>query len=247
MTPRFGWPLGRSSVMHGRNDALRILVVAPHADDETLGVGGTIARHAHAGDHVTVVVMTGHGEDPHPLWPAHAWDTVRDEARRAVEVLGANELLFREIPAVLVAEQPQWEVNKVAEEVLEQVQPDTLYVPFPFDMHRDHREIFHSFSVAWRPSNEHGRKIREIYAYEVPSETHWNAPYLEPGFNPNTWVSVDDFLPQKIRALDCYQSQIPEWPHARSIRALEHLARWRGSQIGAEAAEAFVLVRRLQT
>lgn len=224
---------------------MKVLVVAPHADDETLGVGGTIAKHVTAGDHVTVAIMTGHGSDPHPLWTPETWMTVRDEARRALEVLGIHDLLFREIPAVLVAEQPQWQVNAVTQEVLDQVRPEVLYVPFPFDMHKDHREIFHSLSVAWRPSNPSGFGVREIYAYEVPSETHWNAPYLEPGFLPNTWTNIGRHLEAKLRALECYGSQIPAWPHARSLAAVEHLARWRGSQVGAEAAEAFVLIRRL--
>ena len=224
---------------------MNVLVVAPHADDETLGVGGTIARHVAAGDHVTVAIMTGHGSEPHPLWPEETWTTVRDEARQALALLGVHDFLFREIPAAMVAEQPQWQLNAITQEVLDRVRPEVLYVPFPFDMHRDHREIFHSLSVAWRPSNPSGCGVKEIYAYEVPSETHWNAPYLEPGFVPNTWLDIGEHLQMKLRALKCYDSQIPAWPHARSLEALEHLARWRGSQVGVDAAEAFVMIRRL--
>ena len=224
---------------------MKVLVVAPHADDETLGVGGTIAKHVTSGDRVTVAIMTGHGSEPHPLWPEETWTTVRDEARQALALLGVHDILFREIPAAMVAEQPQWQLNAITQEVLDRVRPEVLYVPFPFDMHKDHREIFHSLSVAWRPSNPNGHGVKEIYAYEVPSETHWNAPYLEPGFVPNTWLDIGEHLQMKLRALKCYDSQIPAWPHARSVEALEHLARWRGSQVGVEAAEAFVLIRRL--
>lgn len=220
-----------------------MLVVAPHADDETLGAGGTIAKHVEAGDHVTVAVMTGHGEDPHPLWSTDTWDVVRGEAALACNKLGVHELVFRDLPAVMVAEQPQWQVNAVTQGLIDDIEPEVLYVPFPYDMHRDHREVFHSLSVAWRPSTNVGRSIREIYAYEVPSETHWNAPYLEPGFIPNVWVDISNHLGLKLEALSCYRSQIPQWPHARSIEALRHLARWRGSQIGASAAECYVLIR----
>lgn len=226
---------------------MRILVVAPHADDETLGVGGTISKHVHAGDHVSVAIMTGHGEGTHPLASHEAWQEVREEASRAIEILGAQQVIFRDIPSVLVADQPQWQVNRIAGDVIRETEPDILYVPFAFDLHKDHREIFQSFSVAWRPSTRHGRRLREIYAYEVPSETHWNAPYLEPGFSPNTWVDIEDTLATKLKALECYRSQIPAWPHARSLAALEHLARWRGSQVGVQAAEAFILIRRLDS
>jgi len=225
---------------------VKVLVVAPHADDETLGCGGSIARHVTEDDDVTVAVMTGHGGRDHFLGTSDLWDTVRQEAKNAMEVLGVSQLKFFEIPAVMVADEPQWRVNKVAYEVLSDVMPEILYVPFPFDLHRDHREIYHAFSIAWRPNSIAGRGVKEVLAYEVPSETHWNTPYLEPGFVPTTWVSIENHLEFKLRALECYQSQIPDWPHARSVQALSHLAHWRGSQVGVEAAEAFVHIRSLR-
>jgi hypothetical protein len=110
---------------------MRVLVVAPHADDETLGAGGAIARHAREGDEITVAVMTGPGEGRHPVFPNELWDIVRDEAEEAAAVLGVKDLVFRELPAVLVPDRPVWEVNGVAAEVLEQAAPEILYVPSP--------------------------------------------------------------------------------------------------------------------
>jgi LmbE family N-acetylglucosaminyl deacetylase len=224
----------------------RVLVVAPHADDETIGLGGTIARHAHEGDAVTVAVVTGHGNDgPHPLWPRSVWDTVRSEAREACRILAVKELLFEEVPAALVADEPVWKLNRVTAGIVERVKPQVLYVPFPFDLHKDHREVFHSMSVAWRSSSSTGRGIREIYCYEVQSETHWSAPYVEPGFLPTRFVDVSDTLELKLRALACYKSQLRPPPDARSLEAVRALAVWRGSQVGMSAAEAFVTVRTL--
>ena len=225
--------------------ARRILVVAPHADDETLGVGGTIARRAAEGHEVHVAVVTGPGSDPHPLWPRSVWDRVRAEARRAINVLGAHALHFEEIPAAMVADQPIWQLNRTVGSIVERIQPDVLYAPFPFDLHKDHREVYHALSVAWRSSSATGRKLRAIYCYEVPSETHWNAPYLEAGFLPNTWVDVSAHLDTKLRALACYESQIRPAPDARSSEAARALAIWRGSQQGMAAAEAFVTIRLL--
>jgi LmbE family N-acetylglucosaminyl deacetylase len=169
------------------SSARRVLVVAPHADDETIGAGGTIARHVAEGDDVHVAVVTGHGDGPHPLWPQSVWDTVRGEAAHAMAVLGVTQLHFEEIPAALVADQPVWKLNKTIGAILQKLEPEILYVPFPFDLHKDHRETFHALSVAWRTSSPTGRKIKSVYCYEVQSETHWNAPYLEAGFLPNTW------------------------------------------------------------
>lgn len=223
---------------------MRVLVVAPHADDETLGAGGVIARYAAESHEVFVAVMTGHGEkDPHPIFPREAWTMVRAEAGRAYDILGVKDVLFYEIPAVQVAEQPTWEVNRTAVDALQKIRPDVLYVPFLYDLHRDHREIFHAFSVAWRPTSEIGRAIKEVYAYETQSETHWNAAYLEPGFIPNTWVDISEYLERKVEALQCFQSQMRPHPEARSIEAIRALAVWRGSQMHVAAAEAFVAVR----
>ena len=156
-----------------------------------------------------------------------------------------TDILLEEIPAVTVADQPLWKLNQVTGRILQSVQPDVLYVPFLNDLHKDHRECFHSFSVAWRPLTPTGKGIKEIFAYEVASETHLNFPYVEQGFFPNTWVDISDFLETKLRALNCYKSQIKPHPSSRSLRALEAQAIWRGSQIGVAAAEAFVLARKI--
>ncbi|KPJ93752.1 MAG: hypothetical protein AMJ53_06625 [Gammaproteobacteria bacterium SG8_11] len=226
---------------------MKILVVAPHADDEALGVGGTIARYASEGHEVIVAIMTGHGEDaPHPLWPKSSWEQVRREAKEAHAILGVQETVFREVPAAMVANEAAWKLNLITQEVVKDVQPDILYLPFLFDLHKDHREISHSFSVTWRPCTEFGQRIREIYMYETQSETHWNIPYLEQGFFPNSMVDISDYLDTKLDALRCYKSQMRPFPDARSIEAVEALAKWRGSQISRAAAEGFVVVRHIK-
>jgi LmbE family N-acetylglucosaminyl deacetylase len=223
---------------------MHILVIAPHADDETLGMGGTIARYAREGHEVIVAVLTGHGDDArHPIWPRESWDIVRSELRKACDLLGVRELILDEVPAVMVADQPVWKLNKLTQELVTRVAPDRLYLPFLNDLHKDHRECFHSFAVASRPYTDSGKRIREVYAYEVPSETHLSFPYVEQGFLPNTWVDISAYLEVKLKAAACYTSQIQPHPSPRSIESLDALAVWRGSQIGVAAAEAFVLVR----
>ncbi len=224
---------------------MRILVVAPHADDEVLGVGGTMARYADLGHDVIVAIMTGHGEDgPHPLFPKSAWDVVRAEAKEAHAILGVKETILEEIPAVMVSDQALWQLNQITLDVLQRVRPDVLYIPFLYDLHKDHRELAHSFSVAWRPNSELGRSVREIFAYETVSETHWNMPYMEPGFLPNQSVDITRHLDKKLQSLRCFKSQMRDFPDARSVEAVDALARWRGSQMHLPAAEAFVVIRR---
>ncbi len=222
-----------------------LLVISPHADDETLGMGGTIAKRVKEGHEIYVAIMTGHGKGKHPLWPKKAWTIVRSEAKKAHEVLGVSKTLFFELPAVLLPDQPLYKINEVVFNVIKEVEPDILYVPFLFDLHRDHRELVYACNVAWRPVTPLGRKIREIYMYETLSETHWNIQPQEAGFCPNTWVDISDFLEMKIKALQCYESQIREFPDVRSLDAVRALATWRGATVGLSAAEAFILVRKI--
>ncbi len=224
---------------------MRILVVAPHGDDETLAMGGSIARLISEGHDVSVALMTGHGDKPHPIFPRDNFDKVRAEFKKALDVLGVKEVHFRELPAVLMANQAVHEVNAVTKDIIETTKPQRLYVPFAYDLHKDHRELFYSFSVHWRSYLPMGQSIREVYCYETPSETHLATPYLEPGFTPNTYMDISDFLDLKLQAVDCYESQKQMAPLPRSRQALTALAQFRGSQIGVHAAEAFVLVRKI--
>lgn len=225
---------------------MKVLVVAPHADDETLGMGGTIARLADEGHEVTIALMTGPGDGAaHPIVPRAAFDRVRDEFKRACDLLGARKTIIKNLPTVLVSDLPQHVVNEVTKSVVEEVDPESLFVPFAYDLHQDHRAFFHSFSIHWRSYLPMGRRIREVWCYETPSETHLGAPSLEPAFSPNLHVDISRQLERKIAALKIYESQKQPAPLPRSPEAIDALARFRGSQIGVAAAEAFVLVRRI--
>jgi LmbE family N-acetylglucosaminyl deacetylase len=227
------------------SSALRILVVAPHADDETLGAGGTIARRAAEGHEVHVAVVTDQIHEPHAMGPRSVRERSRAEAQRAIEVLGVHHLHFVEVPAVVLADPSVWDLDRTICALIEKIQPDVLYAPFPFDLHKGHCEVFHALSVAWR-STAVGRKVRAIFCYEVQSQTRENAPHVAASFTPNAWIDVSAHLDTKMRALACYESQLRPAPDARSIEAVRALAVWRGSQHGMAAAEAFMTIRLLE-
>ena len=230
-----------------RNKQGPVLVVAPHADDETLGMGGTIARLAAEGRRVVVAIVTGHGEgEQHPLWPRDVWRTVRAEAEQALAILGVEEIVYRNLPAVLVPDCPVHAINATIQGIFDQIRPETLFVPFAGDQHGDHRAIAYACSVAWRPVTEAGRGIAEVFMYETLSETHWSEQPLNMAFVPNAFIDISGaFLEKKIEALGCYASQMCPFPDCRSVEAVEAQAKWRGSLVGVKAAEAFVQVKRL--
>jgi LmbE family N-acetylglucosaminyl deacetylase len=223
--------------------AATALVIAPHADDETIAMGGSIARFVEEGQRVVVAVMTGHGPaGPHPIWPATAWDRVRAECLSACKVLGVDQVVFKELPAACLDTVPTWQVNAVVDEVLEAIEPDDLYIPFAFDLHKDHGAINYAAHVSTRPYLSRARSLKRIFAYETLSETHLAPPYLAPPFQPNVFINIETTLDKKIDAMSCYKSQIQSACMPRSLEAIRTLAAFRGNHIGCMAAESFILL-----
>jgi N-acetylglucosamine malate deacetylase 1 len=220
------------------NSKKRVLVVAPHPDDETLGVGGTIAKYSAQGDEVFVLMVSGHLP---PIYSRKAYEETVSEAYSAFSVLGVTRSEFLEIPATMIGDQPLHEVNGRISKVVNDFNPHIVLCPYP-DRHVDHRLVFDSVMVATRPVGV-GRDIEIVAAYETLSETHWNAPHIEPNFTPNWVVDISDHISEKLNALECYKSQISEFPGPRSIEAVEALAKFRGTQAGFGYGEGFHIVR----
>jgi len=216
----------------------RVLVVAPHPDDETLGVGGTIAKYSAQGDEVFVLMVSGHLP---PIYSRKAYEETVSEAYSAFSVLGVKKSEFLEIPATMIGDQPLHEVNGRISKVVNDFNPHIVLCPYP-DRHIDHRLVFDSVMVATRPVGV-GKDIKIVAAYETLSETHWNAPHIEPNFTPNWVVDISDHISEKLNALECYKSQISEFPGPRSIEAVEALAKFRGTQAGFGYGEGFHIVR----
>ena len=216
----------------------QILVVAPHPDDETLGAGGTITKFSDQGNKVFVLVVSGHLP---PLYTREQYEVTVHEAAAAFKILGVAASRFLEIPATMVASEPTSSLNKQIFNIVADLHPDIVLCPFP-DRHVDHRVIFDSVMVATRPVGV-GCGIELLAAYETLSETHWNAPHIEPNFVPNLVIDITAQQERKMHALGCYASQIAVFPGARSIEAALALAKFRGTQAGFGFGEAFHIIR----
>jgi LmbE family N-acetylglucosaminyl deacetylase len=218
---------------------MQALVVAPHSDDETLGCGGTIAKHAQSGHEVHVCIVTrGSSEEYTDEFLAR-----RDaEIDAAAGILGVSEVHKLGYTATDLADTDQTELNADLGNVINGVKPDVLYLPHGDDLHRDHRETFEAALVAARP---HQTGIRRILCYETLSETEWGTPIGD--FSPNVYVDIADFVETKIEAMKAYETAIKEFPHPRSVEGIRHLSARRGTEVCLPAAEAFSLVREVQS
>ena len=222
---------------------MKVIVIAPHPDDEVFGCGGTISRFASEGADVYVAIIT---KGDSTLCKPEEVEQGREHARQAHKLLGVKKTLFFEgIPAAFVDTVPHSKLNKLIRELIDNITPDIMFIPFIGDIHFDHRLIFESCLVAIRPN---GQKIpREVYAYETLSETNWNAPMLSYAFTPNTFIDISEHLENKLKAASIFKGQIKPFPNERSLEALRALAIQRGAQVGLHAAEGFVLIRAIHS
>lgn len=212
---------------------MKVLVIAPHNDDEILGVGGTIKRYINQGHEVYVCEVTS----------GAMYKTLQSEAKEAHAKIGVKDSFFLNLPVGKLKIAEPYEVNAAIESIVKQVQPQVVYIPFWGDMHLDHKEVCEAAMVSLRPIGNYS--VREIYMYETLSETGWNLPLNDKSFAPDVWVDITDTLDDKLEAMSCYKSQLKEYPSPRSLEAIKALAMYRGSTVGVKYAESFKLVRQI--
>jgi N-acetylglucosamine malate deacetylase 1 len=219
-----------------------VLIIGAHPDDEVLGVGGTIARHVHQGDRVSVLILTD-GVTAHH----NATELQKTAARKACQALGVHRLQFADFPDERLDSLPLLDVIRPIAAAIRELRPQILYTHHRGDANQDHRVAFAATLVAARPFGEH--PVQRVLCYEVASSTEWGPPFAEWAFLPTVYVDISATLGKKLKAFEAYRdtfiSEVKPFPHPRSREALRVYARQRGIEVGMHAAEAFVLVRDL--
>ena len=217
-------------------DFKKTLVIAPHLDDETIALGGTIKKLSKTKSQINVIIVGGHLP---PLYKKEDYQITKNESKKALKILGVKKVYYLDIPALEFHRKYYNTLNSKINALMNDFNPTTVFIPFP-DRHIDHRTVFDCAMVNTRPNKKNHPKF--VLSYETLSETHWNAPYIEANFTPDFFVNIDETIKDKVKALNCYQSQIKN-NTSRSVEAVEALAKFRGSQNGFEYAEAFKVVR----
>lgn len=214
-----------------------ILVIAPHPDDEVLGCGGTMKKFSLEGASVVVLIVS---RGKPGMYSEERIKNVRNEARMSHQILGVSETRFLEFPAPDLDVIPNSDISASVLEVINELEPKTLFLPHYGDIHHDHRAVFNAGMVAARPLKS---SVRKVYTYETLSETEWGNQSSGSMFIPTFYVNISSVLKFKLDAMKCYKSQLREPPNPRSLRAIESLANLRGSSVGLTYAEAFMIMR----
>ena len=224
-----------------------VLVVAAHPDDEVLGCGGTIARHVDVGDDVHILIAvegaTSRQEQRDRRRAAAELTVLAKAAHRAGEILGAADVELLDWPDNRLDSLDRLDLIKQIELRIERHQPQVVYVHHAGDVNIDHRRLHEAVVTACRPTP--GHSVQRLLSFEVASSSEWQPPGSAPAFQPNWFMDISAQWERKRAALEAYDSEMRPWPHSRSLQAVEHLARWRGAQVGVEAAEAFCLLRQV--
>lgn len=224
-----------------------VLVVAAHTDDEALGCGGTLARHAARGDRVSALFMTnGVGARVQATGGQtggqHA-DRRATAAEKAGAALGIGKRFSEAFPDNAMDTVPLLEIVRAVEIAIAAVQPEVIYTHHAGDLNIDHALTARAVLTACRP--QPGFCVTEIYAFEVPSSTEWAGPRVESAFLPSHFVDITDHWAAKRDALEAYREEMRPAPHSRSTEGLMALSAWRGAQVGMHRAEAFESLRTL--
>lgn len=219
---------------------MKILIFAPHRDDEIIGCGGTILKRKASGDHVTVCLVTAREGDVLPA----CTQRIHDEMKRTHAFVGVDDYIGFPFGANKLEDFSRLEFNKAFDDAVRKVHPDEVYLPFWGDMQKDHQMTVDGAMVALRAKNSHAP--RRIYAYETLSETGINVPSLNNVFLPTVYEDISDYLEGKLEAMNFYKSQLHPFPDLRSIETVEALARFRGAMANVRAAEAFMLIREIK-
>ena len=216
----------------------KLLVVAPHPDDELLGCGGTLLRRRSEGWDVAWLIVTGMSE--HFGWSPTRTSERLSEIDRVAEAVGFSRVYNLGLPAAHLDSLDLADIVGAMSSAFQEYQPIEVLLPHRGDVHSDHRIVFDAGCACSKwfryPS------IRRVLSYETPSETE---ACLNPEgtFRTTVFVDIDNHLERKLELLSIYNSEMGEHPFPRSTAAIRALAQWRGACAGYSAAEAFELLR----
>ncbi|KIX13493.1 PIG-L deacetylase family protein [Dethiosulfatarculus sandiegensis] len=219
----------------------KVLVAVAHPNDEILGPGALCARLAQAGARVQSLIL---GQGLSARTGNHTKDDFKNlaaSANQAARILGMKKPILGRFPDNSFDTVALLDIVKRVEEVKSEIKPDLVLTHHSGDLNIDHRLVNQAVLTAFRPLP--GSSPCRIQAFEVPSSTEYQAPSHSQAFLPSTFVDISRTLELKLKALSAYEGELRKWPHPRSLKGVEHLAAWRGSQAGLAKAEAFMLLR----
>ena len=216
----------------------KILIIAAHPDDEILGCGGTIIKLKEKNKFKVVFLTDGvsaRGKDKLKS------KIRRKEALRLFDYLNIEKPIFFKFPDNQLDKVPIIKIIKKIEDVIKKFKPTVIFTHSENCLNIDHSIISRAVITATRPVKNFNF-INFLFSFEVPSSTEWRFSRKEI-YSPNFFIDITKQIKEKKKCLNFYKSEIRKYPHSRSIKGIESLAKFRGMSSGVKYAESFYLIR----
>ena len=224
---------------------MNVLVIAAHPDDEVLGCGGTIARHVAAGDRVDILILAEGATSRLDGGSSEELENLGAAARQAAAALGAEAPRMLGFPDNKMDSLALLDIVHPIEAAIKEIEPEVVYTHHGGDLNIDHRITHQATLTACRALP--GATVKKIYAFEVVSSTEWSSDAFGGIFQPTHFVDVSGHLIAFKAAVDAYGAEMRAPPHPRSWENVEAILRVRGATVGLAAAEAFQVIRQVET
>lgn len=215
----------------------KILIVAAHPDDEVLGCFGTVAKLIKQGAEAYTLVL-GEGKTSRGETDKEEMEELDREFEMANKTIGIKAIFREHFPDNCFDKVSLLEIVKAVEGIKENIKPDIIFTHFQHDLNIDHRIAYQAVLTATRPM--HDEVVKQIYSFEVLSSTEWN---FSSSFSGNVFFDIHDTIADKLKAMQCYQSELRTYPHPRSLEGIKLNAQLQGMRVGLQYAESFLLVR----
>jgi len=219
----------------------RLLVIAPHADDEVLGCGGLISRVKQDGGKVFVLIfnvgsiVTKNGKKLTQTWKKETdaamkflkvdnYDTIYDtpEDNRYLDVKPLHTLIEK--------------IETGSKVSLMKTKPTIVAIPTIYSHHQDHVCVHNACIAALRPLSKPNTDM--VISYEAPEHSRWSSNGV---FEPNFYVDIKSVMSKKVKAFYKYKSQVREG--GRDKNTIITQAEYRGKEVGKNSCEAFYVHR----
>lgn len=225
----------------------KVLVVAAHPDDEVLGMGGTLLKHHLNGDQISVIFLsdgvTGRDFKYEPNRRSAEIEARKKMALSAGNFFGSQAIKFLDLPNLRMDQEHLLEITKFIEKQIESFEPDIVYTHFSSDTNIDHVITNKACVIALRPTPD--RKVSSLRLFEVCSSTEYSPMMFGDDFVPNLYINISDLTEKKLELLECYNFEMRQPPHPRSLESIVARDVYRGSSVGLYRAEAFIEIRRI--
>lgn len=217
------------------------MVVAVHPDDETLGCGGTLLRLKEMDKQTAWLIVTNTNNNPN--YSEEFIDRRNREVEKVKQVYGFDFTAWLPFPASQLEESSKLELVKSIDKAVKEFKPDTLFLPFPWDIHKEHQVAFEAALACTKVFRN--PFVKRVILMETPSETDFSPAYVSNGFQPNLFVDIAPYLEKKLEIMRIFEGEVHPHPFPRSIESLNALAIYRGGQAGCAAAESFMIIKEI--